>query len=1006
MPIREPMTPALLADPTVFQLHRLPPHAALELERPGAPLCLDLSGEWDFRYAETLSAPFSAWGKLTVPGFIQMQSLHLPGRPYGTPHYVNTQYPWDGHEALHPGQIPEQYNPIGEYQRSFTLPAGWENCFIRLEGADSAAAVWCNDQFVGYSEDSFTPAEFDLSATVRPGENTLTIQVYRFCSGSWLEDQDFWRMSGLFRPVKLFTKPVVHLEDIAVRQTFAPDFSQAVVTFDCKVSGTGQVSVVFHGETQTAPVGTPAQYSQGVVFGQGEADPDVEPDVQPVCFRFTVDRPALWSAEQPELYTAEICLEHDGAVAERTELPVGLRKFERQGSQMLLNGKRIVFCGVNRHEWSCRTGRTVSRAEMEWDVQNLKAHNVNAVRTSHYPNDPYFLHLCDVYGLYVIGETNLETHGTWQKLGADDSDLWTIPGSRPEWREGVLARAEAMLERDKNHPAILIWSCGNESYGGKTLWEMSQYFRTADPSRLVHYEGIFWDRSYPDTSDMESQMYTPVERVRAFLAQHRDKPFIMCEYSHAMGASCGGLTDYTEYAYQEPLYQGGFIWEYMDHGILLPGTEDRPAYAYGGDFGDRPTDREFCIDGLVLPHRHNTPKMDEVKAAYAPLKISFTKNAVTVENRALFTDLAAYDLVLTAEVNGQRIRQAVLRADCAPGSRVSLELPFGLPEEGLACLTLSARLRQAKPGLAAGYEAAFGQTWRQTPQARLTLPRPQCVEADCNIGVRGKDFEYLFARGKGLVSIRYGGVQLLDDTVRLNFWRAPTNNDEGCAAPFRFAFWKTAGLYAQCDALTCTQQEHTVTVGAVYTLPDGRTLPVNFCIDGAGRCEATLTWQGAEAELPELGLLFPLRAELRQADYLGLGPRETASDRAAGGRMGRWSYDVRQDFADFTPLYPQECGTRTQVYTARLTGSVPGIRFDSETGMVFSALPYTPHELENARRLEQLPRDDSKTVVRCAAFQRGVGGDNSWGAPPHPDACYAAVPGMTFRFGFAPADEN
>lgn len=239
-----------------------------------------------------------------------------------------------------------------------------------------------------------------------------------------------------------------------------------------------------------------------------------------------------------------------------------------------------------------------------------------------------------------------------------------------------------MLERDKNHPAILIWSCGNESYGGKTLWEMSQYFRTADPSRLVHYEGIFWDRSYPDTSDMESQMYTPVERVRAFLAQHRDKPFIMCEYSHAMGDSCGGLTDYTEYAYQEPLYQGGFIWEYMDHGILLPGTKDRPAYAYGGDFGDRPTDREFCIDGLVLPHRHNTPKMDEVKAAYAPLKIFFTKNAVTVENRALFTDLAAYDLVLTAEVNGQRIRQAVLRADCAPGSRVSLELPLGCRRRG------------------------------------------------------------------------------------------------------------------------------------------------------------------------------------------------------------------------------------------------------------------------------------------------------------------------------------
>ena len=843
-----------------------------------------------------------------------------------------------------------------------------------------------------------------MTAAVHPGENTLTVQVYRFSSGSWLEDQDFWRMSGLFRSVELFTKPEVHLEDVFVKQSFADDFSSATVTFDCKVSGAGTISVVFDGEEQSAAVGEPAEYDSGVVFGKGEADPDVEEDVQDVSFTFAVTNPALWSAEQPSLYTAEICLEQGGSVAERTELPVGLRRFELRDRQMLLNGKRIVFQGVNRHEWSCRTGRTVSREEMEWDVRNLKAHNVNAVRTSHYPNDPYFLHLCDVYGLYVIGETNLETHGTWQKLGADGSDQWTLPGSRPEWRDAVLARAEAMLERDKNHPAILIWSCGNESHGGRTLWEMSEYFRRTDPSRLVHYEGIFWDRTWPDTSDMESQMYTPAAAVRAFLAQHRDKPLILCEYSHAMGASCGGLTDYTEYAYQEPLYQGGFIWEYMDHGILLPGTED--TYAYGGDFGDRPTDREFCIDGLVLPNRRNTPKMDEVKAAYAPLKIFFTETSVTVENHTLFTDLSAYDLVLTAEADGRRTRQAVLRASCAPGCRVELALPFGLPEAGLACLTLSARLRQPKPGLAAGYEAACGQVWRQNPQARQTLPRPQWVEGDCNIGVRGEGFEYLFARGKGLVSIRYGGAELLEDRVQPNFWRAPTNNDEGCAAPFRFAFWKTAGLYAQCDGLTCTPGAHTVTVGAVYTLPDGRTLPVDFTIDGAGRCEVCLTWQGGEAELPELGFVFPLRAELRQADYLGLGPRETASDRAAGGRMGRWGYEVRQDFADHAPLYPQECGARTQVYTACLTGSGMGIRFDSGEGMVFSALPYTPHELENARRRSELPPADRKTVVRCAAFQRGVGGDNSWGAPPHPEVCYTAGPGMTFRFGFAPAEPN
>ena len=1002
MPLNDPITPALLADPEIFQQNRLPFHAHFaDQTSPEMPLTVSLDGKWAFRYAENLTAPFTDWDTLTVPGFIQMQSLQKPGHPYGTPHYVNTQYPWDGHEKLHPGEIPQDYNPIGEYQRNFTLPENWASCYLRLNGADSAAAVWCNGVYIGYTEDTFTPAEFDMTAAVHPGENTLTVQVYRFSSGSWLEDQDFWRMSGLFRSVELFTKPELHLEDAFVKQEFAPDFSSATVTFDCRVSGAGTISVVFDGQQQSAEVGEPAEYDSGVVFGKGEADPDVEEDVQDVSFTFTVEHPALWSAEQPNLYEAEIALLREGDLAERTSLKVGLRKFELKDRQMLLNGKRIVFKGVNRHEWSCRTGRTVSREEMLWDVKNLKAHNVNAVRTSHYPDDPYFLQLCDEYGLYVIGETNLETHGTWQKLGADGSDEWTLPGARPEWRENVLARAEAMLERDKNHPAILIWSCGNESHGGKTLWEMSEYFRRTDPSRLVHYEGIFWNREYPATSDMESQMYTPVADIKKFLAGHPEKPFIMCEYSHAMGNSCGGITDYTEYAYEEPLYQGGFIWEYMDHGIAVTGPDGKPGFAYGGDFGDRPTDREFCVDGLVLPDRRNTPKMDAVKAAYAPLKITLTDTEAVIENRNLFTDLNAYDLVFASSVNGKPERRAVLRADCKPGEQVRIPFPFALPETGLACMTVTAIQRAALPGIPAGYEAAFGQVWHNHVAAQLTLPAPQLVEMDCNIGVKGKGFEYIFGRGKGLVSIRYNGVQLLDDTVRPNFWRAPTNNDEGCAEPFAFAFWKTAGLYARCDHLTAETRGEFVTVRAVYTLPDGQTLPIDFAIDCAGRCDITMTWQGERAEVPEFGLLFPLRRELTEVSYQGLGPRETTADRTAGGKMGVWNYNVRQDFAQNSPVYPQECGSRTGVYRAALTGrdtEVPGIRFASDDGMTFSALPYTPHELENARHLYELPRDDNKTIVRCAAFQRGVGGDNSWGAKPHADACFAVEKGMTFSF--------
>ena len=516
----------------------------------------------------------------------------------------------------------------------------------------------------------------------------------------------------------------------------------------------------------------------------------------------------------------------------------------------------------------------------------------------------------------------------------------------------------------------------------------------------VHYEGIFWNREYPATSDMESQMYTPVADIKKFLAGHPEKPFIMCEYSHAMGNSCGGITDYTEYAYEEPLYQGGFIWEYMDHGIAVTDPDGKPGFAYGGDFGDRPTDREFCVDGLVLPDRRNTPKMDAVKAAYAPLKITLTDTEAVIENRNLFTDLNAYDLVFASSVNGKPERRAVLRADCKPGETVHIAFPFALPEAGLACMTVAAVQRAAKPGIPEGYEAAFGQVWHNHAEARLTLPAPQLVEMDCNISVKGEGFEYIFGRGKGLVSIRYNGVQLLDDTVRPNFWRAPTNNDEGCAEPFAFAFWKTAGLYARCDHLTAETRGEFVTVRAVYTLPDGQTLPIDFAIDGAGRCDITMTWQGERAEVPEFGLLFPLRRELTEVSYLGLGPRETTADRTAGGKMGTWSCNVRQDFARNSPVYPQECGSRTGVYRAALTGrdtEMPGIGFAGD-GMTFSALPYTPHELENARHLYELPRDDNKTVVRCAAFQRGVGGDNSWGAKPHADACFAVGKGMTFSF--------
>mgnify|MGYP000300255600 CR=1 FL=1 len=973
--------------------------AALKGNRDKSSNFLSIEGDWRFQWVENADlrpTDFfrtdyndAAWKNMRVPGIWELNG-------YGDPEYVNVGFAWRGHFKNNPPMVPTKDNHVGSYRRTIRIPDSWDGrqVIAHFGSVTSNMYLWVNGHFVGYGEDSKSAMEFDITPFLKKGDNLIAFQTFRWCDGSYSEDQDFWRLSGVARDCFLYSRSqTAHIDDVRVTPDLDAEYKNGSLAVALKAKGNAKFIIDL-----IAPNGDVVSRK---IINSSKVKKQKGHDVALVnaTVKFDVENPLKWTAETPNLYKVVVTVQQQNKDVESVPVRTGFRKVEIKNKQLLVNGQPILIKGANRHEIDPDGGYVISRERMVEDVKLMKQFNVNAVRTSHYPDDPYFLQLCDEYGLYVIGETNLETHGTWQKLGADGSDEWTLPGARPEWRENVLARAEAMLERDKNHPAILIWSCGNESYGGKTLWEMSEYFRRTDPSRLVHYEGIFWNREYPATSDMESQMYTPVADIKKFLAEHPEKPFIMCEYSHAMGNSCGGITDYTEYAYEEPLYQGGFIWEYMDHGIAVTSPDGKPGFAYGGDFGDRPTDREFCVDGLALPDRRNTPKMDAVKAAYAPLKITLTDTEAVIENRNLFTDLSAYDLVFASSVNGKPERRAVLRADCKPGEQVRIPFPFALPEAGLACMTVTAIQRAAKPGIPAGYEAALGQVWHNYAVARLTLPAPQLVEMDCNVGVKGEGFEYIFGRGKGLVSIRYNGVQLLDDTVRPNFWRAPTNNDEGCAEPFTFAFWKTAGLYARCDNLTAETKGDFVIARANYTLPDGQTLPIDFAIDGAGRCDITMTWQGTRTELPEFGLLFPLRRELTEVSYLGLGPRETTADRTAGGKMGAWNYNVRQDFAQNTPVYPQECGSRTGVYSATVTGSGLniGIGFAGD-GMTFSALPYTPHELENARHLYELPRDDNKTVVRCAAFQRGVGGDNSWGAKPHADACFAVEKGTSFRF--------
>ena len=988
-----------------------------------------LNGTWQFRYYHSiydLQDPFYA------PGcdLADYDTIPVPSvwQNYGYDHhqYTNIRYPF----PADPPYVPKE-NPCGaylydfDYQQDEVAP----RAYLNFEGVASCFYVWLNGKFVGYSQVAHSTSEFDVTALLQNGSNHLAVLVLKWCDGSYLEDQDKFRMSGIFRDVYILKRSEGAVYDYFIKTSCddIKDPTKADVTIDFTAFteyscvedrfSSKPETVVDKGADSNVDIEVTILDADGSICSSGcvkceisaQSDANTNADegktaASSSSITLSIDSPVLWNAEKPYLYTVIIRCAGE-VITDR----IGIREITIENKIVYINGMPIKFHGVNRHDSDPVTGFTISREQVIRDMSLMKQHNVNAIRTSHYPNVPYFYELCDEYGFYVIDEADIEAHGPSELFYSDNNwdnkaARWNEPiANNPEFCESILDRIRRCVIRDKNRASVVIWSMGNESAYGVTFEEALAWVKSYDSSRLTHYESAQYrskNRKYDFSNiDMFSNMYPSLESMQEYLDNEPDKPYIMCEYSHAMGNSCGGITDYTEYAYEEPLYQGGFIWEYMDHGIAVISPDGKPGFAYGGDFGDRPTDREFCVDGLVLPDRRNTPKMDAVKAAYAPLKITLTDTEVVIENRNLFTDLSAYDLVFASSVNGKPERRAVLRADCAPGKTAHIAFPFPLPETGLACMTVTAIQRAALPGIPAGYEAAFGQVWHNYAAARLTLPAPQLVEMDCNIGVKGDGFEYIFGRGKGLVSIRYNGVQLLDDTVRPNFWRAPTNNDEGCAEPFTFAFWKTAGLYARCDNLTAEAKDEFVIVRANYTLPDGQTLPIDFAIDGAGRCDITMTWQGEKTELPEFGLLFPMRRELTKVSYLGLGPRETTADRTAGGKMGAWSYNVRQDFAQNSPVYPQECGSRTGVYSAALTGSGLniGIGFAGD-GMTFSALPYTPHELENARHLYELPRDDNKMVVRCAAFQRGVGGDNSWGAKPHADACFAVEKGTSFRF--------
>ncbi|WP_029200604.1 glycoside hydrolase family 2 TIM barrel-domain containing protein [Oribacterium sp. NK2B42] len=1021
----------IVKDPKIFKINVLPAasdHVVYrteeELLRKESGFRHSLNGLWKFSYAKNYGSTIpgffeedydaKTWDDIRVPAHIQMEGYDIPA-------YVNTQYPWDGREEIEPGEIPEAFNPVGSYVKYFTVPEDFKGkpLFISFQGVESGFALWLNGKFVGYSEDSFTSSNFDLTPYIKEGENKLSVQVFKWTASSWLEDQDFYRFSGIYRDVYLYTVPEVHVYDLKVRALLDDTFTGGTleITLDLgKAGGSTEYVLTYQGED--------------VLKGA------VKNAAGNLQINGNVAAPALWSAENPALYRLKLILKDDnGNINEIIEQAVGFRRFEMVDGIMMLNGKRIVFNGVNRHEFYTDKGRAnVTLEDVREDVISMKRNNINAVRTSHYQNASYIYSLCDEYGLYMIAENNMETHGVWEMIARGQKPLeYALPGNREEYLPMLTDRINSTYQLDKNHPSVLIWSIGNESFGGRVPLKMADQFRELDHERLVHYEGVDHDPRYPETTDMYSQMYTSAENIEKFLKAHTDKPFILCEYTHSMGNSNGDMFKYIELSDREPRYQGGFIWDYVDQSLRRKNRFGEEYQAYGGDCGERPNDYEFSGNGIMDGTRHEYKgKMQEVRFNFQTLRIRVQDGKINVFNRNLFTDANAFDCHVTLNKYGEELLRKEIEVSVPPLSDKSFDLPFTLPEEaGEYTVDVSFTLKNDTLYAKRGHEVAYGQgivrvnAEDMEKRHELSLKKPfKVIRGSVNVGVKGENFDILISTLKGgITSYRYGGKEMIGVVPRPNFWRAPTANDEGNQMPGRYGVWKLASLYqtttpknivgdegwqkevmAYPEVLELEDHVNVTFKHWLFPMEKDCFVTVTYSVFGDGTCRVTMNYDPSSRKalppMPEFGFMMKLDADYDKICFYGNGPEENYCDRNAGSRLGVYRTTAGDSMAPY--LVPQETGNHTAVRWATVTDRLGrGMSFRSvdPDGMEFSAIPFTPEQLEEARHPYELPRV-MNTVVRCSMKQMGIAGDDSWGAMTHKEFLLDNKSPLTFSFEF------
>lgn len=992
--------------------------AALKGTRADSPWHKSLNGTWKFHWVrKPADRPVdfykedydvSGWHDIPVPA-----NWELHG--HGIPIYINQPYPFSP-ENPNPPYIPNHYNPVGSYRTDFTIGDNFKGrqIFLHFDGVKSAFYLWLNGKYVGYSQGSMTPAEFNITEYIHDGKNILAAQVYRWSDGSYLEDQDTWRVSGIYRDVYLFATPQVRISDFFVTTDLDEQYKDATLKIRPRIKNFTDdslegwtVAAQLYNENEKPLFDKPLTEKAPVIqkHWYGSQRYSVDFDI----LKGQVKNPKKWSAEQPNLYTLVLELKNaDAKTVEALSCKVGFRKIEIKDGRLLINGKPIRFYGVCRHENDPDHAQAIPLSRMIEDIKLLKQNNINAVRTSHYPNDPKWYELCDTYGIYLIDEANLETHGVASLLANDNT-----------WHYAFVDRAISVVERDKNHPSVILWSLGNEAGTGPNHSAMAGWIHDYDPTRFVHYEGAqAKDGVHPSYVDVISHMYDRIPQLEKLALDKSDnRPIMLCEYAYARGNAVGNLQEYWDMIESHDRLLGAFIWDWVDKALRKYDDNGKMFWAYGGDYGDQPNDDSMVCNGIILPDRNPEPELFEVKKVYQRIKVTPTnplEGKFKVFNKYDFASLDFVDIAFELTADGKVIQKGSLpKLSLAPRQTQDITIPFTKPSVTPGSeyhLKVSFALAEDTIWANKGYIIAWDQF-----ELPLETPAAAAVETDemgelkiksteKDITVTAKDFTVAVGQSSGAIeSFKFNGTELIASPLIPNFWRVPLDNDVGFLflnnMPERQGIWKNAGQKRTVNSVTAVQvNPQVVKINVAATLPAEQSqYTATYTIHGSGDIviESTINPKGKLPDLPRFGMQMEIPKQFDNVRWFGRGPHETYWDRKTGAAVGIYSGSVEELIHDY--VWPQENANRSDVRWVTFTN-------DDGIGLLavgiplidFSAWPYTMADLEEAKHINELPRRENLTI-NLDYKQMGVGGDDGWGAQPHTEY---TLPAKKYSYSF------